>query len=409
MPGFDGTKFGQEMVEVVKTAISNATAPLLKRIDALEMQLAGIDLKASTTAVVVDILPGELAKIGAELESTLRAGIPSATDIAALVPRPENGKDGAPGKDGVSPSVDDVIVALKLPVAALLEEVLAERSVVTQEDIELLKSTIPAPIDTEPLRKALDELGSIVAALPSVEKAVEEVRASFDEALSLASGNMGDLVKAATAAQNEQIAGLGKRIDEFAELVEALPVDEKVKEAVGAIDLDELAAKAAEKITVPEPVPGRDGVGLAGALIDRHGNLVVTLSNGETKDLGPVVGRDGQNGQQGTPGQDGVSFDDMDVRMEGRSLIIAAERGENKKTWTFGLDYLLDAGIYKEGTEYVRGDGVTWGGSFWIAQTATKAKPGTTDDWRLAVKKGRDGKDGKVIEPPKPVKLAETT
>jgi Collagen triple helix repeat (20 copies) len=49
----------------------------------------------------------------------------------------------------------------------------------------------------------------------------------------------------------------------------------------------------------------------------------------------------------------------------------------------------LDAGAWKEGATYSRGDGVSLGGSFWIAQTETTAKP-PSDDWRLAVRSGRD-------------------
>lgn len=40
---------------------------------------------------------------------------------------------------------------------------------------------------------------------------------------------------------------------------------------------------------------GEDGVGIAGALIDRTGALVLTLSDGSTRELGQVVGRDGIN------------------------------------------------------------------------------------------------------------------
>jgi hypothetical protein len=56
----------------------------------------------------------------------------------------------------------------------------------------------------------------------------------------------------------------------------------------------------------------------------------------------------------------------------------------------------IDRGVFKEGEPYVRGDVVTWGGSLWIAQKATSAKPDSPDSgFRLAVKRGRDGKDAK--------------
>jgi hypothetical protein len=37
---------------------------------------------------------------------------------------------------------------------------------------------------------------------------------------------------------------------------------------------------------------------------------------------------------------------------------------------------------------------VTWGGALWHCDAPTKDKPGT-ENWTLAVKKGRDGKDAK--------------
>jgi hypothetical protein len=49
--------------------------------------------------------------------------------------------------------------------------------------------------------------------------------------------------------------------------------------------------------------------------------------------------------------------------------------------------------IWREGG-YEAGDAVTWGGSLWVALSATTEKPGDGAGWRLAVKKGRDGRDG---------------
>lgn len=55
--------------------------------------------------------------------------------------------------------------------------------------------------------------------------------------------------------------------------------------------------------------------------------------------------------------------------------------------------------VYQEGVAYKRGDCVTWGGSLWIAMSDTRVHPRVTAaggrDWRLAVKAGRPGKDGK--------------
>lgn len=60
-----------------------------------------------------------------------------------------------------------------------------------------------------------------------------------------------------------------------------------------------------------------------------------------------------------------------------------------------GIEYF---GTWAPGA-YRKGSAVTWSGSLWIAEAATKSKPGEgsmdSRAWRLAVKKGADGRDGK--------------
>lgn len=59
------------------------------------------------------------------------------------------------------------------------------------------------------------------------------------------------------------------------------------------------------------------------------------------------------------------------------------------------LPAVLDRGVFRDGTKYAKGDAVTYGGSLWIGQAdEPPGKPGDVGSgWRLAVKKGRDGKD----------------
>jgi hypothetical protein len=95
---------------------------------------------------------------------------------------------------------------------------------------------------------------------------------------------------------------------------------------------------------------------------------------------------------EGKPGVDGIGFDDMAAEYDGeRTITLRFERGETVKTFSFDMPVVLDRGVWKDG-EYKAGDGVTWGGSFWIAQKDTESKPGGGEDWRLAVKRGQDGK-----------------
>ncbi|MFC6486936.1 hypothetical protein [Nitratireductor sp. GCM10026969] len=107
-------------------------------------------------------------------------------------------------------------------------------------------------------------------------------------------------------------------------------------------------------------------------------------------------GQDGKDGKKGKDGVDGLGFDDMTEELadDGRTIIRRYVRGDRVKEFRHSMAVVLDRGVFKEGTKYTAGDGVTWAGSFWIAQKTTTEKPDTGNGWRLAVKRGRDGKDG---------------
>lgn len=50
-------------------------------------------------------------------------------------------------------------------------------------------------------------------------------------------------------------------------------------------------------------------------------------------------------------------------------------------------------GTHKIGAEYEAGDSVTYAGSLFVAQRETKSPPGDGEAWKLAVKRGKDGRD----------------
>lgn len=128
------------------------------------------------------------------------------------------------------------------------------------------------------------------------------------------------------------------------------------------------------------------GIGLADAFIDRDGELVLTMSDGRAKKLGSVVGKDGET----------FGLDDFNIEQgaDARTFKFMFQKGEVGHSFEFEFPVVLDRGVFAEGKAYQEGDAVTWGGSLWIAQRSTEAKPDTADSgWRLAVKRGRDGKD----------------
>jgi hypothetical protein len=103
-----------------------------------------------------------------------------------------------------------------------------------------------------------------------------------------------------------------------------------------------------------------------------------------------------QDGKDGTNGKDALEIDDLLVTDDGDGLVtLNFKRGALEKSFTIRLPRFRDMGVYEAEKSYRAGDGVSSGGSFWIAQKdAPEGRPGTYDGWRLAVKKGRDGKDG---------------
>ena len=55
-------------------------------------------------------------------------------------------------------------------------------------------------------------------------------------------------------------------------------------------------------------------------------------------------------------------------------------------------------GVWKRGQAYSKGSFATHQGSGWHCNADTTAEPGTSPDWTLGIKRGRDGKDGKLRE-----------
>ena len=147
-------------------------------------------------------------------------------------------------------------------------------------------------------------------------------------------------------------------------------------------------------------VDGKDGTGLADALKDHEGVLVLTMTDGRIVKIGRV---DGDPGKDGT---DGLGFDDLEVVDEGATYVLRWSRGEKVRECRLAKPTLADMhkGIWQPGA-YQRGAVVTWGGSTWLAKADTEKKPEATDDWVLITKRGRDGKDAAPDRPPSKVRL----
>lgn len=182
--------------------------------------------------------------------------------------------------------------------------------------------------------------------------------------------------------------------------LEARQMPEAIKGDDGeSVDMAAVTAQVAEYLaTIPKPEDGKSvtvadlepvlrGMSDSWALdFERRAQGVLERAAGRIPK--PKDGEDGQDGQ------DGLGFDDMTVEHNGRrSFTLKFQQGDRVKSFEFTLPLVLDAGFYQEGKAYEAGDGVTFGGSYWIAKADTTDKPAVgSESWRLAVKKGRDGK-----------------
>lgn len=318
----------------------------------------------------------------------------------AKLPPALPGKDADP--DMVAALVDKAVAALEIKgepgTSVTVDDVAPLIEVIVTRHVAALPPAEPGKSVTA------DDVAPLIG--HAIEKAVAAIELPAPDMVMIAH-MIGEKVEAVVASLPPAQPGKSVTVEDvrpmLAELVAALPPAQPGK-SVTVEDLAPLVVSEVGKAVVAA-MPIKDPVGLAGALIDREGELVITLSDGSTKALGRVVGRDGADVDMDAvheriasevkalpkprDGVDGVGFDDMElVDVEG-DLFLRFTRGEVVKD--FYLPVPTDRGVWVE-REFRKGAGVTWGGSFWMAQRDTSAKPDTPDSgWRLSVKRGRDG------------------
>lgn len=349
---------------IVKAHVNAIVTPLLARIDAMEKHIASMPVP----------------KDGAN-------GV--------------DGKDGEPGRDGVDGIPGENGKDAEVTHEMLVEAVKANVDAINEAVAGYIAANPPADgkdADPDEIRAMVTEA---VAGLP------DPVPGKDGESIDPA--DVQKMVDAAVAAlppaepgknaDPEQVAALIKETAEAILSTWDRPEDGK---SVTVDDVQPMVAELVDKAVAAIPVPkdGKDGADVKELLIDRDGCLVATLSDGRMKTLGTVVGkdgepgRDGEKGADGRDGLDGIGFDDMTFETREDGCYLVWEKGDVVKEARLPIP--MDRGVYKEGGAYHGGDGVTWGGNYYIATENTSAKPDTSKDgkpWRLAVRRGRDGKD----------------
>lgn len=95
-------------------------------------------------------------------------------------------------------------------------------------------------------------------------------------------------------------------------------------------------------------------------------------------------------------GRDALPLECFDLALgeDGRTVTVKMQAGDVVVEKSVRIASVIDRGVFSAEKSYEQGDGTTYGGCYWIAQKdAPEGVPGGSADWRLAVKKGRDGKD----------------
>lgn len=415
--------------------IGKAIAPLMTRIKALEERPA--------------------PAVGKDVDHELVKAMVAAA-IAGM-PKPRDGKDAEPAEiiravkealeampkpaDGRSVTVEELapMVAEQVRAAVAALPVPKDgRSIDSAEVERLVQDAVermPKPKDgksltTEDVAPMLRDLvAAAVASVPAPEPKevdAELLRSTVQEAVANAIAQM-PVPKDGKDADPEMIAQLVK------DAVAALPPARDGKDA----DPAEIAAMVARSVAeMPKPKdgdPGKDAdpevvrtmvADAVGAIPKPLDGKSVTLEDvrplfdaafaGWALDFerraADVLQRAIDKMPAPKDGSDGFGLDDLQIEDDGDGVVtLRFVRGELVKEHKVRLPRFKDCGVFREGVEFLKGDGVTWAGSFFIAQKdAPAGKPGESDDWRLAVKRGRDGKGGgepAKRQPPGPVRL----
>lgn len=287
--------------------------------------------------------------------------------------------------DGVFKAMEAHLNKALAPILAKLEALEAKHILLASDIVsEVLKSDVLATHAATEVKKALE------ANPPKDGKDAEPIVVSEVVAELLATDGLKSLVdlqaeESVTAYFAEHPVINGK---------DAEPVSE------------EQLAQQVSKYMAANPVvaeKGDPGTGLSDAMIDREGNLILTMTDGRMKELGQVVGKDGQRGEDG---KDGLGFDDLTVSFDGDAIVHEYKRGEKALTQRFPINVMKHIGFWQQGMQAKSGNVTTHNGCSWVCLKDTSEKPCyESKDWILSARKGRDGLDARDAKPSEPVKL----
>lgn len=399
-PGPKGDKGDSVTVEGIMPALMpELMAELRKAVSEIPAPKDGNDGKSVTVDDIRPILEAETAKALLDLERRAHTVLHAAVDKIQV---PKDGKDG---RDADPAEVAKrVIEQLELDGDDLRDVERICRELVKEHVARIELPEAEKPTD-EQVSKAVDEWlskhpprngedGQSVTAEDVMPAIMEHVQEALD---AIPAPKDGDSVTA-----EDVLPELRAEVKRLVEEIPRPKDGEPGKDGTG-VTVDDVLPTLMERVDEhlkSLPVP-QDGASVT--LEDALPELLKALKSMESEwalDFEKRAQAKLEKAAESIPkpkdGRNAFELEDIDLSIgdDGRTLTFRWKRGEEVVERSVVLHYPLDRGVYKDGTEYVRGDGVSYGGSFWIAQKdAPKGKPGQANrDWRLTIKRGRDGR-----------------
>lgn len=338
-------QIADRVVEAMRGYVGKAVDAISKRVGELEVSVVSID----DVAVLVT------ERVAAEVEKAV-----------ALLPEPENGRDGRDGVDGHELPVDLVEKMVAVSVAAAVAQ-------------------IPVPRDGKDGNDGRDGVDGHDVPIDVVEGTVAE-RVAIAVAKTVAQ---------LPVPQNGRDGTDGK---------DGTSVPREIIEALITTEVAKFVA------ALPRPDPGRDGKDGESGRDSLEIEVLHAIDPTRSYARGTFASHRGgtvRSFRATDPITDGIEAAGWQIIMEGiagiEMRLLEDERSfELKSFLTSGKSFahvvtppaMIHRGIWTE-REFERGDMTTWDGSTWHCQSKTTDKPGTSAAWKLVAKRGRDGKDGK--------------
>lgn len=284
---------------------------------------------------------------------------------------------------------------------------------------------------TAPLIERIGSLEKALAERPDLEAIAKQAAALIpmpkdgepgqDADMEALKAHLGELVKAIPApadGQSVTIDDVAPMIrDEVAKAVAEVP-PAKDGESVTVDDVRPILAELVSKAVsdLPQPQPGKDAdmdalrayvdglvksldlpkgpsVDEVAATFERRFSDLTLSWERQARD---TLEKAADRMPKPQDGRDALPLESFDLALgeDGRTVTVKMQAGETVIEKSVKIASVMDRGVYSSEGSYEKGDGTTYGGCYWIAQKdAPAGAPGASADWRMAVKKGRDGKD----------------